>query len=73
MLDPDHLDAHNNLGNTFFKRGKFAQAAAQFGRAVMVTPHDALVHFNLGNALLMQGDINAAIARYERALFLKPG
>src|SRR5262249_14171816 len=58
---------------TLFKRGKFVQAAAQFGRAVMITPHDAAAHFNLGNALLAQGDIAVAIARYERALFLKPG
>jgi hypothetical protein len=30
------------------------QAAAQFGRAVIVTPHDATAHLIFGNALLAQ-------------------
>jgi tetratricopeptide (TPR) repeat protein len=45
-IDPDHAEAHNNLGNIFKEQGKFDDAMAHYGRAIAIRPDYAEAHFN---------------------------
>jgi len=71
-LQPDHIEAHHNLGNALFAAGQFEDAAAQYRRVLDLDPNVAEAHGNLGNALRSLGRYDEAILSYRRALALKP-
>src|ERR1700722_2440834 len=48
LVDPDHADAHYQLGNLLAHRGDFRAAADCFRQAVFVQPALAEAHNNLG-------------------------
>ena len=54
-LNPNHADAHDNLGVALQSRGEPAAAEACFRRALAHNPNYAEAHFNLGNALQALG------------------
>jgi Flp pilus assembly protein TadD len=54
------------------KAGQYEAAAAEWKRAVELSPGEALAHNNLGYALAESGKTNEALAEYERALELSP-
>ena len=62
-----------NLANALFDCGRFAEAAAQYVRALAVAPNDAVAQARYADALQMSGDASGAIAGYRRALALAPG
>jgi predicted O-linked N-acetylglucosamine transferase (SPINDLY family) len=70
-LNPDYVEAHNNLGLALATQGRMDQAIAHYERALSLRP-DALIHNNLGNALAAQGRMDQAIAQYEHTLSLRP-
>jgi tetratricopeptide (TPR) repeat protein len=71
-LQPNHADAHYNLGNALKNQGKLDEALACYRRALELKPDFALAHYNLGNALRDQGKLDEALACYRRARELKP-
>ncbi len=60
------------LGVDLHRRGRLADAARAYGRALLFNPTLADVHNNLGVALRAQGKLEAAVACYRRAGALKP-
>ena len=70
--DPILLDAHNNLGNIFWRQGKLADAAEHFERALALRPNLAESHNNLGIVLAQQNKFDQAQARFEQTLALRP-
>ena len=72
VLDPGHVDAHNNLGNVHLSRGRLAQAAEHYRKAAELAPDYPLPQYNLGNALRFMGKLEPAIAAYRQALALDP-
>ncbi len=46
-LQPNSVDAHNNLGTIFFMQGDFKNAAAQFSAAQQLLPDDVRFCANL--------------------------
>ncbi|PWU09681.1 MAG: hypothetical protein C5B51_05800 [Terriglobia bacterium] len=72
VFEPDHAQAHNNLGVALTSLGRIGEAAEHYERAFVLQPNYAEAHNNLGVALAALGRNDEAIAHYERALLLKP-
>ncbi len=64
--------AHGNLGNLFYKQGKYKEAVAHFTEALRLNPGYAEAHNNLGNVLYTQGKYDEAVAHFTEALRLNP-
>jgi tetratricopeptide (TPR) repeat protein len=45
-INPDHAEAHNNLGNIRKEQGRFEDAMAHYGRAIAIRPDYAEIHYN---------------------------
>lgn len=69
-LEPNYVDALNNLGNALREIGRRDEAIASFERALAIRPEFAEAHNNLGIAWATQGDDARAIACYREALRL---
>jgi tetratricopeptide (TPR) repeat protein len=59
-------------GHTALQAARFADAAAQFRKAIAAQPDSVPAHFNLGAALSQTGDLSGAIAEFEETLKLDP-
>ena len=67
---PDHADAHLNLGRLLHEGGQLAEAEAHYRAAAAADATDALARFNLGVVLEDGGRREAALAAYREALRL---
>lgn len=70
--EPDHPEAHCNLGVALRAQRRPAEAIAAYRRALALRPDYAQAHFNLGNALKDEGRLPEATAAFERAAALNP-
>ncbi|MFH0921872.1 MAG: tetratricopeptide repeat protein [Fibrobacterota bacterium] len=59
--------SENRAGNKLYKKGKYAEAAAEYRKAEVAAPENKAVSYNLGNALYKTGDYDQALKSYERA------
>jgi tetratricopeptide (TPR) repeat protein len=71
-LQPDHAQAHGNLGEALAVQGKLSEAIAAYREAIRLKPDLAGVHLNLGSALIGQGQLAEAIAECRAAIRLQP-
>ena len=46
--NPNHVDAHNNLGIVFKELGELQKAVDCHQKAIQIQPEDAYAHYNLG-------------------------
>jgi tetratricopeptide (TPR) repeat protein len=69
-LDPEHPDAHLNLGRLLHEEGRLAEAEAHYRAAAAADPEGGRPHYNLGVVLEDQGREAEALAAYGRALQL---
>jgi tetratricopeptide (TPR) repeat protein len=67
-LDPEHPDAHLNLGRLLHEEGRLGEAEAHYRAAAAA--EGARAYYNLGVVLEDQGREAEAIAAYQRALGL---
>ena len=72
-LQPDHADAHNNLGHLLQERYRYAEAEAAYRQALRCRPNDVDAHNNLGSLLQELQRYAEAEAAYRQALHLDPG
>ncbi len=70
--DPEHADAHLNLGRLLHEGGRLERAEYHYRRALENRPDDATAAFNLGVALEDAERWDAAIGAYEQSLRLDP-
>ena len=70
--DPEHPEAHINLGRLLHERGNPEAAAAHYRAAASSAPENAIAAFNLGTALEDLGLTDAAIVAYQQAAELDP-
>ncbi len=66
-LDPDHSDAHVNLGRLLQETGQFEAAEEHYHAALGSDPENVLAAFNLGTLMEDLGRIEEAIEAYKRA------
>ena len=69
--NPDAWQGHNRIGQVFFNRGEFAEAAQHFERAVELKPEIADNYNQLGLAYCRLGRFEEGIAEYRKGLGLK--
>lgn len=68
LKDPDHADAHVNLGRLLHEAGAPGEAMLHYRAALRARPRDAVAAFNLGVALEDLGAADEAMAAYQAAL-----
>ncbi len=66
-LDPEHSDAHVNIGRLLQETGDYQSAEEHYHRALEAESDNVLAAFNLGTLLEDMGRIDDAIAAYKRA------
>ena len=66
-LDPQHSDAHVNIGRLLQEAGEFEGAEDHYHKALEAEPDNVLAAFNLGTLLEDLGRIQDAIEAYKRA------
>lgn len=72
LIDPDHADAHVNLGRLLHESGAPAAAEAHYRAALEAEPEHETAAFNLGVALEDLGRVTDAVRAYQQALTLDP-
>ena len=71
-LNPDHAEAHNNVGNVYEATGRTDDAISAYRRALSSDPTLANAHYNLGRMLAARGDSDGALACYYTATAIDP-
>ena len=72
---PSNFQANFNLGDSYYKEGKYEDALRNYADALSKAGTDnqkAAVYHNIGNALLKDQKIKESIGAYENALKLNP-
>lgn len=71
-LDPDHWNAHNNLGNALARLGRPEQAVREYEESLRINPDHADTHDNLALSLAALGRTDEAIEHHREATRLNP-
>lgn len=66
-LDPEHADAHINLGRLRQRDGLLDDAQTHYQAALALDPENALAAYNLGTLLEDMGQLQEAITAYQSA------
>jgi tetratricopeptide (TPR) repeat protein len=71
-LDPEYMQAINNLGVRYLIANRVDDAIAQFQRAIAIDQHAPASYSNLAHALVIKGDPASAERAVRRAVELNP-
>ena len=72
-LEPANLaTAYNNRGVAYHGQGLYAEAVADYGRAIEIQPDYANAYYNRGGLRHETGDYDAALADFDTAIGLAP-
>ena len=72
VLQPDLVQAHNNLGEVLQKQGRLNDALISYQQALKIKPDYSYAYHNLGYFFQQQGQFEEAIAAYKKALTIQP-
>ncbi len=72
VQQPDDAKAHYIRGIELHRRGKLAEAIAEYRTAIRLNPDDAAAHNNFGLALQSRGSWTRRSPNYRAAIRLKP-
>src|SRR5262249_49674908 len=65
-IKKDYAEAHYNLGNALFFKGRLDEAIGEFRAAIGIKKDYAEAHYNLGQALGKQGEFRQALEALRR-------
>ena len=71
-IDPNFLNAHNNLGAIFKSSGEYQKAKDCFQKAIEINPNHIESHNNLGVIFKELGENEKAKGCYEKAIEINP-
>ena len=71
-INPNHSQAHNNLGVIFEKLEDYNKAKSYYKKATEIDPNSANAHNNLGAILQELGEKQKAKECYEKAIEIDP-
>ena len=69
---PQDASTHSELGTTYGRQGRLAEALASFQRAVELDPQHGLAHLGMGTVLFRMGQPDRAILSYKQACRVQP-
>jgi tetratricopeptide (TPR) repeat protein len=72
QINPNRLQAHNDLANLLADLGRRTEALEHYREALRLKPDAPLAHENLGTLLVEMGKFDAAQAQYSEAARLAP-
>jgi len=72
QLNPDSVEAYNNLGNVYFNLNQVDKAILYYGKASKLDPDYLNAYTNLGLAYLKKGLIDKAISQWDYVLKKDP-
>jgi tetratricopeptide (TPR) repeat protein len=72
-ISPDNADARLALGDLYLRRGRHAEALAEYMRVLATHSNSALPHYRIAEANLQMGKLDEAAASAETALNIDPG
>ena len=64
----NNAQSWNNLGEAFFRAGKYDKAVHAYNKALRLDPNDGWAYANLALILLSQGQFGKAISLYQKAV-----
>lgn len=70
QVNPNDVDAYNQLGLALYRQGNFLDAIAAYEAALKINPSLAEVYSNLALALYKQGKVAEARTAYQQAVSL---
>ncbi len=71
-IDPDYMEAHNNLGSQYLRREEYGKAEAHFRKACELDPGASIPQTNLATVLLINKHSADAEIAARRAVSLDP-
>jgi tetratricopeptide (TPR) repeat protein len=71
-INPNHIDAYNNLGIIFKNLGKNEKAINCYQKAIAINPNYANAYSNLGLVFKNLGENQKAINCYQKAITINP-
>ena len=71
-LEPDQGSIHEALARAYFSSARFADAEAEFARAVELDPVNDYAHYGLGRCRLRAGDRIGARGHLRLAVAMRP-
>ena len=67
-IDPNYLNAHNNLGNIFQELGDTQRAIGFFEKVIEIDPNYIFAYYNLGLIFKKLGDLKKTINYYKKII-----
>ena len=71
-INPNHVNAHNNLGAAYKQLGEIEKAKSCFKKVIQLNPNDVDGHNNLGLLLFELKEIQKAKSFFEKTIQLNP-
>ena len=71
-LNPNSMDAYNNMGVTLKEQGKLSEAEDAYFKAISLQPEYAEAYNNIGLVRHAQGKPREAVEAYNKAISIKP-
>ena len=71
-INPNHIDANNNLGIVFFRLKEYQKAMNCYEKIIQINPNNVDAHNNLGIVLIKLEEYQKAMNCYEKIIQINP-
>ena len=66
QINPNYVEAHNNLGTVFTQLGEHQKAISCYEKAIQIQPNHVNAHNNLGAVFKQLGEHKKAISYFQK-------